>query len=187
MTTFHAFLGCSIDGCIAGPDDELDWLEQFDGSTVDTGYDDFYASVGAMVMGRRTYEVMQTFDPQFYGATPIHVLSTSLPPGPAPALGGKTPVVVHPDVPSVVAALTEAGVERAYVDGGRTVQWFLAHGLLSDIVITTLPVVLGKGIPLFGPLPDPAPAELVETRTLGGSAVQTTYRFRVSETVWEKL
>lgn len=33
MTTFHAFLGCSIDGFIAGPDDELDWLEQYDAST----------------------------------------------------------------------------------------------------------------------------------------------------------
>lgn len=129
-------------------------------------------------MGRRTYEVLEPLDPQFYGQTPIHVPSGSLPPGPAPS-PGPTPVVVHASVDDVIQGLTEAGVERAYVDGGRTVQWFLAHGLLSDIVITTLPVVLGRGIPLFGSLVEPVPAELVETRTLGGGALQTTYRFRV--------
>lgn len=178
MTTFHAFLGCSIDGYIAGPDDELGWLEQYDASTHDSGYDDFHASVDAMVMGRRTYEVLQPVDPQFYGQTAIHVPSSSLPPGPAPSLG-PTPVTVHANLDDVIRALAEAGVGRAYVDGGRIVQWFLAHGLLSDIVITTLPVVLGRGIPLFGSLSEPAPAELVETRSLGGGVLQTTYRFRV--------
>lgn len=178
MTTFHAFLGCSLDGFIAGPDDELDWLEEFD--IGESGYDEFHGSVGAMVMGRRTYDVMRRFNPEFYGETPIHVLSSTLAPGPAPALGGRTPVVVHPDVPSAVAALAEAGVERAYVDGGRTVQWFLAHGLLRDIVITTLPVVRGGGVPLFGHLPTPVRAELVSTRELGGGAVQSTYRFEVT-------
>lgn len=179
MTTFHAFLGCSIDGFIAGPDGELDWLTQFDGPIGDTGYDAFAASIGAMLMGRSTYEVMQSFGPEFYGTTSIHVLSTTLPPGPAASLG-QSPVTVHPDVEHATAALTEAGVERAYVDGGRTVQWFLAAGLLSDIVITRVPVLIGQGIPLFGPLPGPVRAELVETHALEGGAVQSTYRFEVT-------
>jgi dihydrofolate reductase len=64
-----------------------------------------------------------------------------------------------------------------YADGGRTVQAFLAAGLLSDIVITRVPVLIGEGIPLFGPVPAPVTATHVSTRELTAGAVQSTYRF----------
>ena len=64
-----------------------------------------------------------------------------------------------------------------YADGGRTVQSFLAGGLLDDIIITRVPVLLGTGIPLFGPVPAPVHATLVDTRELPAGAVQSTYRF----------
>ncbi|MFC8921965.1 dihydrofolate reductase family protein [Cellulosimicrobium sp. NPDC057127] len=176
MTTFHAFLGCSLDGFIAGPDDEIDWLTAFDDVLGETGYDDFFGSVGAVVMGRRSYEVISASGPGFYGTTPVHVLSRTLPPGPQAAMGNSA-VTVHRDVPALQATLTEAGAERAYVDGGRTVQGFLFAGLLSDIVITRVPVLVGEGIPLFGPVPAPVRAELVESRVLDAGAVQSVYRF----------
>ena len=53
MVTFHAFLGCSLDGFIAGPHGELDWLTVFDPA----GYDDFFSSIDALAMGRATYEL----------------------------------------------------------------------------------------------------------------------------------
>ncbi|OLT54683.1 dihydrofolate reductase family protein [Cellulosimicrobium sp. CUA-896] len=176
MATFHAFLGCSIDGFIAGPDDDIGWLVAFDDVLGETGYDDFFGSVDAVVMGRRSYEVISASGPGFYGTTPVHVLSQTLPSGPRPRLG-ESAVTVHPDVPALQTALAEAGVARAYVDGGRTVQGFLSAGLLSDIVITRVPVLVGDGIPLFGPVPAPIPAELVESRVLGAGAVQSVYRF----------
>jgi dihydrofolate reductase len=176
MTTFHAFLGCSLDGFIAGPNGELSWLTEFDARLGDTGFDEFFASVDALVMGRNTFETMQNFDPEFYNGVPIHVLSTTLPAGAHRAMGRST-VAIHRDVASARTALAEARVRRAYVDGGRTVQAFLAAGLLNDIIITRVPVLIGEGIPLFGPLSSPLHATLEDTRRLDAGAVQSKYRF----------
>jgi dihydrofolate reductase len=176
MTTFHAFLGCSLDGFIAAPGGDLQWLSDFDESLGDTEFDEFFDSIDALVMGRTTYETMRGFDPQVYKGVPIHVLSTTMAAGPRPGLGASA-VTVHADIPSVRAELDEAGVRRAYADGGRTVQAFLKAGLLTDIVITRVPVLIGDGIPLFGSLPSPVHATLVGTRRLDAGAVQSTYRF----------
>jgi dihydrofolate reductase len=172
VITFHAFLGCSLDGYIAGPNGELDWLTSFD----NTGYEAFFGSVQALAMGRATYEVMRGSAPDYYRGMPIHVLSSTLTPGARRDMG-RSPVVVHHDVPSLRASLEEAGIERAYADGGRTVQTFLAAGQLSDLTVTRVPVVLGHGLPLFGPVADTVQAQLVSSRTTDQGAVQSVYRF----------
>lgn len=179
MTSFHAFLGCSLDGFIAGPGGELDWLTAFDERLGESGYTAFFSAIDALVMGRATYETMQELNPDNYDGKPIFVLSRTLPAGTRADLG-RSPVRVLADVPSVRAALAADGVDRAYVDGGRTVQTFIADGLLSEIVITRVPVLIGAGIPLFGPVPRPIGAELVDTRELDAGAVQSTYRFAVA-------
>lgn len=176
MATFHAFLGCSLDGFIAGPNGELDWLTAFDS----TGYEEFFSSIDALAMGRGTYEVMQTLAPDFYRGIPMHVLSTTLPPGARPDMG-RSPVAVHPDIPSLRSALEGAGISRVYVDGGKTVQTFLAAGLLSDLTVTRVPVLIGEGIPLFGPVPSPVRAHLVTSHATDDGAVQSVYQFPVSE------
>jgi dihydrofolate reductase len=172
MTSFHAFLGCSLDGYIAGPSGELDWLTVFD----NTGYEEFFGSIDALAMGRVTYDVMRESAPDYYRGMPIHVLSTSLAPGPHPEMG-RSAVTVHPDIPSLAAALGDRSEKRIYADGGRTVQAFLASGLLSDLTVTRVPVLLGAGIPLFGPLPGPSQPHLVESRTTRDGAVQSVYSF----------
>ncbi len=172
MTTFHAFLGCSLDGYIAGPEGELDWLTVFE----NTGYDEFFDSVDAMAMGRATYDVMRASAPDYYRGMPIHLLSTTLPPGPQPEMG-RSAVTVHPDIPSLQAGLAEAGVKRAYADGGRCVQALMAAGLLSDLTVTRVPVLLGEGIPLFGPLPGPVRVRLVDSFATDQGAVQSVYSF----------
>ena len=172
MTSFHAFLGCSLDGYIAGSAGELDWLTVFE----NTGYDEFFDSVDAMAMGRSTYETMRDTAPDYYRGMPIHVLSATLSPGVQPNMGDSA-VTVHPDIPSLRAALDEAGVKRAYADGGRTVQSLLAAGLLADLTVTRVPVLIGSGIPIFGPLPKPVRAELVTSITTSQGAIQSVYRF----------
>ncbi|MEE2037659.1 dihydrofolate reductase family protein [Nocardiopsis sp. CT-R113] len=172
MTTFHAFLGCSLDGFIAGPNDELDWLTVFD----NTGYEDFFASVDALAMGRGSYDVMRAMAQDHYRGRPIHVLSTTLAAGPHPDMG-RSPVTVHPDIPALQKALADAGVRRVYADGGRTVQAFLAAGLLSDLTVTRVPVLLGRGIPLFGPDPGPLRPHLVSSHATDQGAVQSVYGF----------
>ncbi|WP_308797348.1 dihydrofolate reductase family protein [Agromyces silvae] len=176
MVTFHAFLGCSLDGYIAGPNNELDWLTAFDA----TGYDEFFASVDAMAMGRHTYDVMREMAPEYYRGMPIHVLSGSLPTGPQPDMG-ESPITVHADVPSLRAAIDGTDVRRVYADGGRTVQGLIATGLLADLTVTRVPVLIGTGIPLFGPEPGPLRPQLVDSFATEQGAVQSTYRFVTPE------
>ena len=178
MLTFHAFMGCSLDGYIAGPNGELDWLTVFDA----TGYDTFFSSVDALAMGRATYDVMREIGPDFYRGVPMHVLSTTLPPGPHPDMG-RSKVTVHPDIPSLQSALEDVGAKRVYADGGKTVQGFLAAGLLSDLTVTRVPVLLGRGIPLFGPVPAPVQARLVESHATNDGAVQSVYEFSVNSSL----
>lgn len=172
MTTFHAFLGCSLDGFIAGPGGDLEWLTVFE----NTGYEAFFDSVEAMAMGRSTYDTMRDTAPDYYRGMPIHVLSTTMPAGIQSNMGDSA-VTVHPDIPSLRTALADTGVERAYADGGRTVQSLLAAGLLTDITVTRVPVLVGSGTPIFGPLPNPMQVELVTSITTSQGAVQSVYHF----------
>lgn len=172
MVTFHAFLGCSLDGYIAGPNGELDWLTVFD----PTGYDEFFATVDAMAMGRQTYDVMRGMAPEYYRGIPIHVLSASLPAGPQADMGD-SPITVHPDIDSLKTALAGTEVQRVYADGGRTVQSLIAAGLLADLTVTRVPALIGRGIPLFGPEPGPLRPHLVDSFSTAQGAVQSTYRF----------
>lgn len=173
MTSFHAFLGCSLDGFIAGPHGELDWLTVFDG----TGFEEFIASIDALAMGRVTYDTVRGMDPDVYRGIPFHVLSTTMRPGAHPPLG-RSSVTSHTDLASLRNALDRTGAERVYADGGRTVQTLLAAGLLTELTVTRVPVLLGEGIPLFGPLPGIVTARLVSSSSTDQGAVQSVYRFR---------
>lgn len=81
---------------------------------------------------------------------------------------------------AIIALLEREGRSHVYVDGGPVVQSFLAAGLIDELTITRIPILIGEGIPLFGPLPGDQLLEHVETRTLSlGSShgiVQSRYR-----------
>jgi dihydrofolate reductase len=100
-------------------------------------------------MGRGSYEKVVTFDTWFYDR-PVVVLSGQLADSPVPeALKGKLRFSnLAPR--DVMEELARQGMRRVYVDGGQLVQSFLRDGLVTDMVITTVPVLIGSGRPLFG-------------------------------------
>lgn len=164
------FIGVSLDGYIARLDGALDWLDH--AGNVDHGYEAFMASVDAVVMGRHTYETVLGFGAWPFGAKPVYVLSSSpLKPAPDGAviqhLGGE-PM-------AVVAELAKRGVTHAYIDGGVTIQRFLRAGVIQRLVISRLPVLIGQGIPLFGPLNRDILLRHVRTETYPTGLVQTEY------------
>ncbi len=170
------FCAVSLDGFIARKDGALDWLKPAESTLppADTGFDAFMASVDYVVMGRNTFDVVLGMgDPWFY-SKPVHVLTTR--PLELPArVKGK--VEVGRGTPAeVVARMEQRGAKRLYVDGGRTIQDFLRAGLIDDLVITQIPVLIGEGIPLFGPLAKDLKLVIESSRVLGGGAVQTSYR-----------
>jgi dihydrofolate reductase len=72
--------------------------------------------------------------------------------------------------------LARQGVRRVYVDGGRLVQSFLRDGLIDDLVITSVPVLIGSGRPLFGALLQDIDLKLVSSRSFPSGLVQSSYR-----------
>ena len=165
------FVGTSVDGFIARLNGDLDFLPADGGER--HGYAEFMETVDALVIGRKTYETVLAFETWPYGKKPVFVLSTrSLAPAPADA------VVEHMSgEPAEIASQLETrGIKHVYVDGGITIQRFLRAGLIQRLIITRVPVLIGDGISLFGPLSHDVRLEHVATRHYPSGLVQTEYR-----------
>ena len=76
----------------------------------------------------------------------------------------------------IVSRLAARGIGHIYVDGGVTIQGFLKAGMITRLIVTRVPVLIGTGIPLFGPLDQDVAIEHVATRTYAGGLVQSEYR-----------
>lgn len=169
--SFHAavFIAVSLDGYIARPDGSIDWLTERGEHAGDTGYDEFMASIDTVVVGRNTYEMALGFGAWPYDGKQVEVLSTSLDPD------ADERIIVHRTLEALVETLNDRGARRVYTDGGRVIQTFLRAGLLDELTITTAPVILGTGIPLFGPLTADIPLTHNATRTLKAGFTQSDY------------
>ena len=153
--SIHAsvFIATSLDGFIAREDGSIDWLDKANAAVPpgeDFGYAAFFASVDTVVLGRNSYEKVLTFGEWPYGDKRVVVLSSkalNIPPNLS------TTVSSSSETPeALVHRLAHEGAKHLYVDGGVTIQRFLAAGLIDDLTITLIPVLLGAGKPLFGAL-----------------------------------
>jgi dihydrofolate reductase len=164
------FIGTSVDGFIARANGDLDFLPAGGGEP--HGYDEFMATVDALVIGRKTFETVLTFDGWPYGTKPVFVLSTR-PISPAPP---EAVVERMSGAPAdIVSQLAVRGIQHIYVDGGLTIQRFLQAGLIQRLIVTRVPVLIGTGIPLFGPVAHDITLEHVATRQYASGLVQSEY------------
>jgi dihydrofolate reductase len=176
--TVSVFVGASVDGFIARRNGDLDWLPEGGGEP--HGYDEFMASVDAIVIGRKTFETVLTFGAWPYGDKRVVVLS-SRPIDLAGVRGGVVEQMAGPPA-EIVAQLAASGARHLYVDGGITIQGFLRAGLVRRLIITRVPVLIGDGVPLFGTLPRDVRLRHVATRHYPSGLVQSEYHLRgVSE------
>lgn len=168
-----AYLGMSLDGFIAGPNDELDWLDELEHiEGVDYGYADFMASVDALVMGRRTFETVLGLVEEWPYDKPVIVMSRTLTQLPAHVAACE----IYSGTPAEVIALGETrGWSKLYVDGGQLASSFANDGLLDELIVSVLPVALGEGIRVFGALSDHTWFDHVRTEAFGNGMVQHTY------------
>ena len=164
------FVGVSLDGFIARTDGAFDFLPSGGGEP--HGYDEFMATVDALVIGRKTYETVLALGAWPYGAKPTFVLSTR-PLAPAPA-GAEVERMSGPPV-EIVSQLVNRGIQHVYVDGGITIQRFLQARLIQRITITRVPVLIGSGIPLFGALPHDITLKHIATHQYAGGLVKSEY------------
>ena len=166
------FVGTSLDGFIARQDDTLDFLDA--GHGVPHGYDAFYASVDTLLWGRNTYDVVLGFGSWPFGTKRVVVLShrpLKRPPHPQASVERMSGSPAR-----IAERLRKSGARHVYVDGGITIQRFLRAGLVDRLIVTRLPVLIGRGIPLFGALPRDVKLRHVATRTFPKGLVQSEYK-----------
>ena len=166
------FIGTSLDGFIARRNGEFDFLPPGGGEA--HGYDEFIASVDAIVIGRNTFETVLRMGPWAYGRKRVVVLSSGrldlsvVKEGVVEQMCG-APV-------EIVSKLAATGVKHLYVDGGITIQRFLRAGLIQRLIITRVPVLIGDGIPLFGPLDQDIKLRHVGTKHYRSGLVTSEYQ-----------
>jgi dihydrofolate reductase len=169
VTRLSVFIATSIDGYIATPDGSLEWLERAARPDEDYGFDEFLASVDALAMGRGTYDHIAHLDPLPFGGRPVYVF-THHPPAPRAHVH-----FVQMTPPEALSLWTDRGLDRVYVDGGQVISAFLAEDLIDDLVLTTAPVLLGDGLPLFHAGGHPADLLLEGVRAWPSGLVSRTY------------
>lgn len=165
------FIGTSVDGFIARSNGELDFLPPGGGEP--HGYDEFMATVDALVIGRKTFETVLAFPTWPYGNKRVVVLS-GRPIDLSSVRGGIVEQMGGPPA-EIVSTLAASGVQHIYVDGGITIQRFLRAGLVQHLIITRVPVLIGEGIPIFGTLPNDVRLRHVATQNYPSGLVKTEY------------
>jgi len=170
------YIATTLDGFIARPDHRLDWLEH-DSLGEDYGYSRFRDTLDALVLGRRTYQQVLGFDvPWPYAGLRTIVWSRSLSNDDIPASLRAEAVEASALGPTaLLAELGGRGLKHAWIDGGATVQAFLAAGEIDVITVTRMPILIGQGVPLFGQLPGDARLEHLNTTAFESGVVQSSY------------
>lgn len=174
---FSVFIATSLDGFIAREDGSIDWLTQANQLVPegeDCGYADFIASIDAILMGRKTMETVLAFDAWPYADIPVYILSRTLkalPPA-APA----TVQLVGGTIPEICRKLRAANHRKVYLDGGETIQSFLAANAVGELTITQVPILIGKGRRLFGELQRDIQLAHQSTQAYSFGFVQSVYR-----------
>lgn len=168
------FIATSLDGYIADSEGKIDFLDTFpEINQIDSGYADFMANIDALVMGRNTLETVCGFDIDWPYQNPVFVLSTTLTELPEKARGKAE--LVRGELSEILETIHAKGYHKLYIDGGKTIQSFLQADLIDELTVTVIPVLLGSGIPLFGPLTNPLVFECKKTTLFLDKVVQNQF------------
>ena len=165
------FIGTSVDGFIARRNDALDFLPAGGGEP--HGYGEFIATVDAIVIGRRTFDIVMAFPEWPYGNKQVVVLSSS--PLDLSRIRGGVVEQMAGAPGEIVARLAARGFQHLYIDGGVTIQQFLRARQIQRLTITRVPVLIGDGIPLFSTLPHDIHLRHLETRAYASGLVKSEY------------
>jgi dihydrofolate reductase len=168
------YIATSLDGFIARKNGDIDWLPAADDSGEDYGYKEFISSIDLLVMGRHTYEKVLTFETWPYLDKKVIVLSSGNPR--LPKERADKVEVLNQTPRDLLKTLTGKGARHVYLDGGKTIQLFLKEGLVDELTITTIPVLIGEGLSLFGPLNQDIKFQLTDSKYFKNGFVQSKYR-----------
>jgi dihydrofolate reductase len=131
------------------------------------------ARIGALLMGRRTYDVVEGFGGEWaYGERPVLVATR----GPLELKIPTVRAVEGPIAALIKQAQAAAGELDVYIDGGELIRQALEAGLIDELIISIIPTILGAGTPLFAGHPRRHDLTLISSQNFTGGLVQLTYR-----------
>ncbi len=169
------FIATSLDGFIADKNGSLDWLNEIEPiESGDMGYSDHMERIDALVMGRNTLQMVLSFDVEWPYSKPVYALSNTLSEVPK-GYEGKVFLVKGP-LKEVLKKLNKEGFKNLYIDGGITIQNFLKEDLIDEMIITTIPVLLGGGASLFGELNNPLHFKHIKSERFDNGIVQNHFQ-----------
>ncbi len=167
-------VACSLDGYLAGPNGEIDWLHwSKDAESVMAA---FWPRVDTMIMGRKTYEVglaMGGGSVTMPGIDAAYVFSRTLGKG---AVKAKRAHLVTTDAGAFIRELkAKPGKDICLWGGGEFASSLLEQGLVDEIGLNIHPILLGSGVPTFLRLNARVPLRLAENRPMDGGCIMATY------------
>lgn len=167
MTRFSVFIATTLDGFIARSDGAIDFLSCVEREGEDYGYAKFFDSIDTLVVGSKTYELALSFPSWPYGGKRVVVMTSRK----------RTPKYDETFFAGTATdlAATLADRRRVYVDGGSVIRQFLAEKILTDVTLSILPIMIGRGVRLFDALPSDVGFRLVDTQSFESGLVQLEY------------
>jgi dihydrofolate reductase len=170
MRKVKVFIAMSLDGYIAGPDEDLAFLDAVAQEDEDYGYVAFIQTVDSIVWGRKTIEKVLSFEGPFpYEGLACYAVSRSRQDWPSPIQACADPF-------ALLAELRQQSGQDIYLDGGQLIQAFLAQNLVDEMQISVIPTLLGGGTPLFGALTAAQNWILLSAKSFSSGVVQLHYR-----------
>ena len=174
MSKVVLFTATTLDGFIARPDGNLDWLIEFPNpDNLDYGYSDFMLGVGAIIMGKNTYNEILSFGFDWpYKGIESYVVASD----PKFEIKSTDTYLVKEGLTTLVDRLKqEKGKDIWLVGGGKLITSFLNHKLIDRMVLTIIPTIIGDGIRLFPDKPKETSWALTECTSFKTGIVNLIY------------
>jgi dihydrofolate reductase len=170
MRKIKLYIAASIDGFIAPPDGDLDWLVNTPRPS-QSDYQSFLDSVDTVIIGGNTYRNMFCMDIIWpYKDKITYVVTRN------PIIKKENVNYITTDVIEKINQLKQGeGKDIWLVGGGKLAVWLHEHNLIDEIILTRIPIMLDKGIPLFTNLAEKW--DLSESQSYGNNGHKEIYKY----------
>ncbi len=175
MRKIKLYIASSLDGKIAGPDGNIDWLNDFNSPDQDYGYAEFLDSVDITIMGNSTYRQILNFGSEFPYRKKMNYVFTR---NTELKKDDHVTFVSHDHLSFIQNLKNETGRDIWLIGGSQVNSFFLRHNLIDELILFAMPVVLGEGIPLFETSDIIKKLELTGNKLYDHGVMELKYNFK---------